>query len=119
MTTVRFTTHESRFTVRVGDPGLLAAFVAVAGVLLGFVLYPTLRVITYPAVADYLAAPYNSRWVAATRNRMMMMLSTTSATVVGFLYAYATSREDLPGRRGFQQLSLLPLFAPPFMVAFA
>lgn len=120
MTSVRSTKHESRFTIRVGDPGLLAAFVAVAGVLLGFVLYPTLRVITYPAVADYLAAPYNSRWIAATRNSLMMMvLSTTSATVVGFLYAYATSREDLPGRRGFQQLSLLPLFAPPFMVAFA
>src|SRR2546426_5076029 len=50
---------------------------------------------------------------------MMMLLSTASATLVGFLYAYATSREDLPGRRAFQMLSLLPLFAPPFMVAFA
>lgn len=116
----RTTNHDSRFTLRVGDPGLLAAFVAVGAVLLGFVLYPTLRVISYPAVADYLAAPHNSRWITATRNSLLMMvLSTTSATVVGFLYAYATSRADLPGRRGFQLLSLLPLFAPPFMVAFA
>src|SRR2546428_6336831 len=102
------------------DPGLLAAFIAVGAVLLGFVLYPTLRVISYPALADYLAVPYNARWIAATRNSLMMMLlSTASATLVGFLYAYATSREDLPGRRAFQMLSLLPLFAPPFMVAFA
>ncbi len=116
----RTTNHDSRFTLRVGDPGLLAAFVEVGAVLLGFVLYPTLRVISYPAVADYLAAPHNSRWITATRNSLLMMvLSTTSATVVGFLYAYATSRADLPGRRGFQLLSLLPLFAPPFMVAFA
>ncbi len=106
--------------IRLRDPGLTAAFVAVGAVLLGFVLYPTLRVISYPAVADYLAAPHNSRWIAATRNSLLMMvLSTTSATLVGFLYAYATSRADLPGRRGFQLLSLLPLFAPPFMVAFA
>ncbi|TMJ08321.1 MAG: iron ABC transporter permease, partial [Bacillati bacterium ANGP1] len=106
--------------LRVGDPGLLAAFVAVGALLLGFVLYPTLRVISYPALVDYLAVPHNARWIAAMRNSLMMMLlSTGSATVVGFLYAYATTREDLPGRRVFQTLSLLPLFSPAFMVAFA
>lgn len=104
----------------VRDPWLLAAFVAVGAVLLGFVLYPTFRVLSYPRLADYLAVPHNARWIAAMRNSLMMMvLSTASATGVGFLYAYATSREDLPGRRGFGLLSLLPLFAPPFMVAFA
>ncbi len=102
------------------DPGLFLVFLATAAILLGFVLYPTFRVITYPRLADYLAIPQNSRWLAAMRNSLMMMvLSTASATVVGFLYAYATSREDLPGRRGFQFLSVLPLFAPPFMIAFA
>ncbi len=120
MTEARTTTHGSGFTLRVGDPWLFAAFIAVGAVLLGFVLYPTLRVISYPALADYVAAPRNARWVAATRNSLIMMvLSTASATLVGFLYAYATSREDLPGRRAFQLLALLPLFAPPFMVAFA
>src|SRR3989442_6875973 len=120
MPEVRITNHESRFTLRIGDPGLLAVFIAVGAVLLGFVLYPTLRVISYPGRAAYLAVPQNARWIAATRNSLMMMLlSTASATLVGFLYAYATSREDLPGRRAFQMLSLLPLFAPPFMVAFA
>ena len=106
--------------LRVGDPGLVAAFVAVGALLLGFVLYPTLRVISYPALVDYLAVPHNARWIAAMRNSLMMvLLSTGSATVVGFLYAYATTREDLPGRRVFQTLSLLPLFSPAFMVAFA
>ncbi len=102
------------------DPGLLVAFVATAAILLGFVLYPTVRVITYPRFAEYLAIPQNGRWVAAMRNSLMMMvLSTTTATLVGFLYAFATSRQDLPGRRAFQFLALLPLFAPPFMIAFA
>ncbi len=102
------------------DPGLLAVFLAASAVLLGFVLYPTVRVLTYPGLADYLAAPQNARWVAAARNSLMMtLLSTVSATVVGFVYAYATSREDLPGRTAFQGISFLPLFAPPFMIAFA
>ncbi len=117
---MQLASQRSRVSLRVGDPGLLVAFIVVGAVLLGFVLYPTLRVLTYPAVADYLAAPHNSRWIAATRNSLMMMvLSTASATLIGFLYAYATSREDMPGRRVFQQVALLPLFAPPFMVAFA
>lgn len=114
------TGSRARINLRVGDPGLLAAFVVVAAALVGFVLYPTLRVLAYPAVSDYLAAPHNSRWIAAMRNSLMMMvLSTASATLVGFVYAYATTRADLPGRKAFRQVALLPLFAPPFMVAFA
>ncbi len=110
----------SVFRRQLKDPGLLVAFVATAAILLGFVLYPTVRVITYPRLAEYLAIPQNSRWIAAMRNSLMMMvLSTATATLVGFLYAYATSREDLPGRKAFQFLALLPLFAPPFMIAFA
>ncbi|HLE77882.1 MAG TPA: iron ABC transporter permease [bacterium] len=109
-----------RLRVSVGDPGLLAAFALVAGVLLIFVFYPAARVISYPALTEYLAIPDQARWIAALRNSLLMMLlSTGTATVVGFFYAYATSREDLPGRKVFQLLSLLPLFAPPFMVAFA
>lgn len=102
------------------DPGLLAVFIGAAAVLVAFVLYPAFRVLTYPRLSDYLALPQNVRWLAATRNSLVMMvLSTVSATLVGFVYAFATSREDLPGRKVFQALSVLPLFAPPFMIAFA
>jgi len=70
------------------DPGLVAAFVVMSAVLLGFVLYPTYRVISYPTLADYLAVPANPRWLAAMRNSLMMMvLSTTTASLVGFVYA--------------------------------
>ncbi|HEV8353247.1 MAG TPA: iron ABC transporter permease [bacterium] len=114
------TAQRPRLALRIGDPGLLGAFLVVSGVLLVFVFYPALRVISYPALSEYLAIPQNARWIAALRNSLfMMLLSTATATFVGFVYAYATSREDLPGRRLFQLLSLLPLFAPPFMVAFA
>lgn len=99
---------------------MLAVFLAAGAVLVTFVLYPTVRVLTYPRLADYLAAPQNARWVAAAGNSLtMMVLSTASATLVGFVYAYATSRDDLPWRKAFQVIAFLPLFAPPFMVAFA
>ncbi|HXF81499.1 MAG TPA: iron ABC transporter permease [bacterium] len=109
-----------RWRTAARDPGLLLAYALVGAVLLGFVLYPTLRVISYPALADYLGIVDNPRWMAAVRNSLMMMvLSTTTATLVGFLYAFAMTRADVPGRRVFRSIALLPLFAPPFMVAFA
>lgn len=102
------------------DPGVVAAFAAGTGVLLLFVLYPTLRVLTYPSLRDYLEVPQSVRWVQAARNSLLMaVLSTTTATLVGFAFAFATTRPDIPGRRVFQAVALLPLFAPPFMVAFS
>ena len=102
------------------DPGLVVAFAAVGALLVLFVLYPAVRVLIYPRLADYLAIPDNPRWLQAARNSLLMMvLSTLTATTVGFLYAFAISRRDMPLRRLFQTLSVLPLFAPPFMVAFS
>jgi len=102
------------------DPGLVVAFAAVGALLVLFVLYPAVRVLIYPRLADYLAIPDNPRWLQAARNSLLMMvLSTLTATAVGFLYAFAISRRDMPLRRLFQTLSVLPLFAPPFMVAFS
>jgi len=102
------------------DPGLVVAFAAVGALLVLFVLYPAVRVLIYPRLADYLAVPDNPRWLQAARNSLLMMvLSTLTATAVGFLYAFAISRRDMPLRRLFQTLSVLPLFAPPFMVAFS
>lgn len=102
------------------DAGVWIAFGAVAALLAMFVLYPTLRVLAYPGVTGYLAAPDNPRWLVAMRNSLLMMvLSTASSVGVGFLFALAVSRPDLPGRRVFQNLMVLSLFAPPFMVAFS
>ncbi len=103
-----------------GDPGLLVAFAAGVGVLVLFVLYPTLRVLIYPSLQDYLSIPQSVRWMQAARNSLLMaVLSTTTATLVGFAFAFATTRPDVSGRRFFRTVAYLPLFAPPFMVAFA
>ena len=103
-----------------GDPGLLLVFLGAAAILAVFVLYPTLRVLVYPTAADYLGIPGESRWVQAARNSLVMMvISTLSATFAGLIFAFAVTRPDVPGRRFFRSVAVLPLFAPPFMVAFA
>ena len=103
-----------------GDPGVVTAFLGAAVVLGLFVLYPTLRVLVYPSLRDYLDIPTSLRWVQAARNSLVMMIiSTLTATASGLIFAFAITRSDVPGRQIFRIVSLLPLFAPPFMVAFA
>ncbi len=105
---------------QLADPGMAVAFAVGAGALALFVLYPTLRVLVYPSLADYLSVPQSVRWVQAARNSLLTtVLSTTTAVAVGLAFAFATTRPDVPGRRIFRAVALLPLFAPPFMVAFS
>ena len=103
-----------------GDPWLLVTFAGAAAALGIFVLYPAFRVLVYPTWQDYLAIPRSLRWMQAARNSLVMMvISTVTATFIGLAFAFATTRADMPGRRLFRTIAMLPLFAPPFMVAFA
>jgi iron(III) transport system permease protein len=104
----------------VGDPGVVLAFAGAAAVLGLFVLYPTIRVLIFPSLQDYLEIPRSVRWMQAARNSLVMMvLSTATATLAGLIFAFALTRRDIPGRALFRSIAMLPLFAPPFMVAFA
>jgi len=101
------------------EPGYLAIIVGLWAVLALFVLYPILRVALYPSAGDFrviLADPRYSR--ALLHSLAMLALSTLSATFVGFVFAYALTRRDLPLKGFFPLVSLLPLFSPPFVVAF-
>lgn len=101
------------------EPGLLAAVAVCWGGLALFILYPALRVLLYPAAADYRSALADPRYLKAFVHSLAMTgLSTASATLLGLLFATAATRRDLPLRRFFSFASLLPLFSPPFIVAF-
>jgi iron(III) transport system permease protein len=85
-----------------------------------FVLLPIIQVVGYPPLADYFHVAENGRWLRATSNSFrMVLLSTASATAVGFLYAFALSRPDLPGRGVLRLIATLPLFSPPFTLGFS
>ena len=115
--TSRFAGSRSRLTA---DPGLLVAYSAAVLLLVIFVLYPTLRVLVFPALEDYLSIPDSARWMQAARNSLLMMvLSSASATALGLVFAFAMTRGDIPGAGFFRVIVQLPMFAPPFMVALA
>jgi iron(III) transport system permease protein len=98
----------------------LLAGLAVIALLIVFVLLPILQVVTFPPWTDYLHVAEDRRWVRATTNTArMVLLSTTSATIVGFLYAFALSRLGDRARLAFRLIAVLPLFSPPFTLGFS
>lgn len=104
----------------VKEPVLFVTILAVIVCLLLFVIYPIFRVFSFPSLADFIEIPQNLRYLRAIRNSLLMvLLSTSSATVLGFIFAYTITRTEVPFRRVFKAISILPLFSPPFMVAFS
>ncbi|GAA4519519.1 MULTISPECIES: ABC transporter permease [Nonomuraea] len=97
--------------------GTLVAYVA--GLLLLLVLVPTVAMLFEPDGEAWsrLAEP---RVATAAKNTVVIgVASTLSATVVGFLFAYALSRPDIRGRAVLRVMALLPLISPPFVVGLA
>jgi iron(III) transport system permease protein len=102
------------------ETGVTLAFLSMLLLLVIFVVYPTGSVLRYPGLADYIDVLSRPRWLVAARNTLVItVLSTLSATFVGFTFAFVVTRCDIPGRKFFRAMGMLPLFAPPFMVAFA
>ena len=81
------------------EPATLLLGLLIILSLVVFVLLPILEVVTYPQLVDYFALPENERWIRAGLNTFrMVVLSTASATLVGFIYAFVISRPELPAR---------------------
>lgn len=89
--------------------------------LLGlFVVLPIVQVLSFPPLEDYLHLTENGRWVRATTNTLwMVVLSTVSATVLGFIYAFMLCRPEVPARGVLRLIAVLPLFSPPFTLGFS
>jgi iron(III) transport system permease protein len=102
------------------DPLLFTLLVIVAGLLVVFILFPVVRVLTLPRLEhwrEFVGRPALLR--AAIHSLVMMALSTTTATLVGFLFAYGLVRTQMPLKAFFRTLTLLPLISPPFVTGLA
>jgi iron(III) transport system permease protein len=109
------------------EPGVTVLIVVMFLLLAVFVVLPLARVLgagfvhegafsldTYRALLSGRTAGgplWNSLRLGAT--------VAVTGTVVGYAAAYALTMVALPGRRVFRLLALLPMVAPPFMIALA
>ena len=100
------------------DPMLLLTVVAVLVITAVFVVWPILKVISFPKPQEYLQVLSDSSWYRAALNSLfMVVISTISCTLVAFLYSYTLVRLDVPLKGLFRFITLLPIVSPPFIVA--
>jgi iron(III) transport system permease protein len=102
------------------EPTLLLALLAVSGLVLAFIVYPQVQVLREPGLDGYGAFLSGPSWHAPLRNSLMLTaLSTTTAVLLGFVYAYAMVYSDMRWKPFFRLVGILPLLSPPFVVAAA
>jgi iron(III) transport system permease protein len=101
------------------EPALGLTALVLVGLMLLFIVYPQIRVVTVPGIGGYEAFFRSGpNWLRATQNSLWTMLfGTTTAVLLGFVYAYAMVYSRMPWKPFFRVLAILPMLSPPFVVA--
>lgn len=109
------------------EPAVLIAYLALGLVVLVLVLFPTYSILvesirgadgftlenyrTFFGSAYFRDTLYNTLAVAG--------IATVLSLVLGFVFAYTVTRTQLPLRRFFSAVVLVPMLLPAFLIAFA
>jgi iron(III) transport system permease protein len=106
---------------------LTAGGVAVVALLLALVVYPSAMLVASSLLADgrltlahYWRTLSDRAAVATLGNSLVVSTAATLlGTALGTVFAWLVTRTDLPGRRHWDTLLLLPYMIPPFIGAIA
>jgi len=102
------------------EPSLMLALAIVVGLVLAFIVYPQVNVVLTPGTSGYVEFLQGGTWLRPLQNSLTVtLLSTTTAVLLGFIYAYAMVYTDMPWKPFFRIVGILPLLSPPFVVAAA
>src|SRR5262249_32037110 len=100
------------------EPVLVASLLLAVSLLGAFISYPQVRVALLPCVQGYVDFLADQTWVKPLLHSLeITLLSTTTAIVLGFIYAYAMVYSQMPWKAFFRLIGILPLLSPPFVVA--
>src|SRR5947209_11211468 len=100
------------------EPALGLTVLVMVGLMGAFIVYPQLRVALVPGPGGYADFLREQTWVKPLKNSIQItLLSTTSAVLLGFVYAYAMVYSQMPWKPFFRLVGILPLLSPPFIVA--
>jgi iron(III) transport system permease protein len=100
------------------EPLLLVVILACILFTCYFVVFPVWKLVSLSQIKDYGILFTTPRWIRALMNSLyMMVVSTISCTLIAFAFAYTITRLDVPFKRFFRFITLLPIVSPPFIVA--
>ncbi|MEP7199799.1 MAG: iron ABC transporter permease, partial [Chloroflexota bacterium] len=100
------------------EPAITLTIVALVALMAVFIVYPQVQVVLVPGVGGYVTFLAEQTWVTPLVNSLeVMLLSTSTAVTLGFVYAYAMVYSEMPFKQFFRLVGILPLLSPPFVVA--
>lgn len=95
---------------------LLTAWIIVAVFFALCVIFPLVCVLTSARIGDYRAVFTQPVWHAAMRNTFVECIcSSLLSVIVGYLFAYAVVKTDIPGKKFFSLVPIIHLITPPFV----
>lgn len=105
------------------DPLLLITLIIISVSLFLFIVYPLYKVILLSVkprgvfTLDVYRYVFGQWWLRQSFYNSLLLgtLTATASTIVGFLFAFALNRTNMPGKIFFEQMVQLPLVSPPFM----
>jgi len=109
------------------DPLLAIVVLAVLASLMVFIIYPLASVVltalrpegrwSLGVFKDIAASAYMRQ--AFANSIMMGVLTAVFGTAIGFLFAFAVTRADVPFKRILHAIAIIPIVSPPFIGALA
>ncbi len=109
------------------DPLLFIGIIVIFLALILFILYPLFKVL-WVSISDggrisfsaYREAIKNWYFRKAFQNSMLMaILTSLLGTLVGYIFAFTITRTDIPLKKFFNIVAIIPIISPPFIGALA
>jgi iron(III) transport system permease protein len=109
------------------DPLLFTAVIVIFIAVLLFILYPLIKVILVSVYDDgtftlSVLAKVVSSWhlrQAFFNSILMGLLTASIGSLVGFIFAFTITRTDIPLKKFFNIIAIVPIISPPFIGALA
>lgn len=110
----------AEFKALLREPPLLISISVVFLLFAVFIIYPFVKILLVPDVSDWIRALTEEEFVLAFAHTLYSsFVATFSAIILGFLFAYGIHYTDMPCKRFFQVVALLPTMAPSVVTGLA
>lgn len=95
---------------------LLAAWIIVAVFFAVCIIFPLICVFSSAGINDYKSVLSQPVWHSAIKNTLLeCVCSSAISVVIGYIFAYAVVKADIPGKKFFGLIPVIHLITPPFV----
>ena len=95
---------------------ITAFYSALIILLTGFIVFPLCCVLLTPRLKDVISVFTSTIWRGAILNTLLeCVCSTTLSVIIGYIFAYAVVKAQIPFKKIFAFIPILHLMTPPFV----